>query len=118
MTRSDSFVYNYYVVQFDSRARDESSTADVRHILIGAGSNPTEEQYAAAEESAQAMLDQWKAEGGTEDAFALLAMENTADSGSQATAACTPASPAPMPGTRISWTGPWTPPVRAATPAL
>ena len=82
--RSDSFVYNYYVVQFDSRARDESSTADVRHILIGAGSNPTEEQYAAAEESAQAMLDQWKAEGGTEDAFALLAMENTADSGSQA----------------------------------
>ena len=83
--RSDSFVYNYYVVQFDSRARDESSTADVRHILIGAGSNPTEEQYAAAEESAQAMLDQWKAEGGTEDAFALLAMENTADSGSQAT---------------------------------
>ena len=53
--------------------------------LIGAGSNPTEEQYAAAEESAQAMLDQWKAEGGTEDAFALLAMENTADSGSQAT---------------------------------
>lgn len=33
----------------------------------------------------QAMLDQWKAEGGTEDAFALLAMENTADSGSQAT---------------------------------
>ena len=36
-------------------------------------------------QSAQAMLDQWKAEGGTEDAFALLAMENTADSGSQAT---------------------------------
>jgi hypothetical protein len=83
--RSDSFVYNYYVVQFDSRTRDESSTADVRHILISAGSNPTEEQYAAAEESAQAILDQWKADGGTEDAFALLAMENTADSGSQAT---------------------------------
>ena len=38
--RSDSFVYNYYVVQFDSRARDESSTADVRHILIGAWQQP------------------------------------------------------------------------------
>ena len=31
------------------------------------------------------MLDQWKADSGTEDAFALLAMEHTADSGSQAT---------------------------------
>ncbi len=82
--RSESQLYNYYVVQFDSRERDESPTADVRHILISAGQSPTQEDFDAAQETAQALLDQWQAEGGTEDAFATLAAENSTDSGSAA----------------------------------
>lgn len=38
--QSDSYVFNYYVVQIDSRTRDEAATADVRHVLVSAGSNP------------------------------------------------------------------------------
>ncbi len=75
--------YTYYVLQFDSRQRDETPTADVRHILIGAGSSPTEEEYAEAEEQAQALLDQWQSGEATEESFAVLAVENTADGGSQ-----------------------------------
>lgn len=74
--------YLYYVVQFENRYLDESPTADVRHILIGAGSDPTEEEFAAAEEKAQGILDQFLADGGTEEDFATLAEENSEDSGS------------------------------------
>lgn len=80
---SSSYVYNYYVVQLDSRTRDEAATADVRHILISAGSNPTDEQFAQAEEKAQSLLDSWKAGSADEESFAIMAVENTADSGSQ-----------------------------------
>lgn len=81
--QSDSYVYNYYVVQLDSRVRDEAATADVRHILVSAGSNPTDEQFAQAEEKAQSLLDSWKSGSADEESFAVLAVENTADSGSQ-----------------------------------
>lgn len=86
--RSENSVYNYYVVQFDSRARDDSATADVRHILIGAAAanaTPTQEEFDAAEAEAQSLLDQWKAGDATEDSFAALAVQNTDDSGSQST---------------------------------
>lgn len=82
--RSDSYVYNYYVVRFDSRQRDEAATADIRHILVSAGSSPTDEQFAEAEKKAQSLLDSWKAGSADEESFAILAVENTADSGSQA----------------------------------
>ena len=85
LDRSESQVYNYYVVQFDSRERDEDPTADVRHILVSAGQSPTEESFAQAEEKAQALLDQWKAGEATEDSFAALAVTNSADSGSAST---------------------------------
>lgn len=78
--------YNYYVARFEGRALDETPTADVRHILVAAeGTEPTEEQYAAAQAKAQELLNQWKAGEATEDSFAALATENTADTGSQAT---------------------------------
>lgn len=80
-------VYNYYVTQFHSRARDNSGTADVRHILVAAeqdagASEPTQAQYAAAKEKAEELLSQWKAGEATEDSFAQLARENSADSSS------------------------------------
>ena len=52
---SANYVYNYYVVQIESRQRDEAATADIRHILVSAGSNPTDEQFAQAEERAQSL---------------------------------------------------------------
>ena len=81
--QSDSYVFNYYVVQIDSRTRDESATADVRHVLVSAGSNPTDEQFAQAEEKAQSLLDSWKSGSADEESFAVMAVQNTADRGSQ-----------------------------------
>ena len=80
---SASNTYTYYVIQFDHRERDDSPTADVRHILISAGQSPTEESFAQAEEEAQALLEQWKAGEATEDSFAALAVQYTADTASQ-----------------------------------
>lgn len=82
--QSDSYVFNYYVVQIDSRTRDEAATADIRHILVSAGSNPTDEQYAQAEEKAQGLLDSWKSGSADEESFAVMAVQNTADTNSQA----------------------------------
>lgn len=80
---------SYYVVEFTSRGRNPEVTADVRHILVAAetsdgASAPTDEQYEAARVKAQALLDQWKAAGEGEDAFAQLARDNSADTGSAA----------------------------------
>jgi hypothetical protein len=75
---------------------EEPTTADVRHILISAMAEddpetedvdesteaPTDEQFEAARQTALDILEQWKANGGTEDAFAQLANEYSADTGS------------------------------------
>ena len=76
--------YNYCVVRFEDRYQDNTPTANVRHILVGAGSAPTEEEYAQAKTKAEELLEQWKAGGATEDAFAQLARDNSADTGSAA----------------------------------
>ena len=74
----------YYVVRFEGRQRDDGGTADVRHILVQAevsedAEEPTEEQYAAALEEAEALLEQWKAGEATEESFTALAAENSDD---------------------------------------
>jgi hypothetical protein len=43
---------------------------------------PTDEEFEAARQTALDLLEQWKANGGTEDAFADLANEYSADTGS------------------------------------
>lgn len=67
---------------------DDQTRIDVRHILLQPegctidSSNhvvATEEQWEACRASAQAMLDQWLAEDGTEEGFAELAKKHTAD---------------------------------------
>lgn len=82
---SDTSTY-YYVVRFEGRQRDDTNTADVRHILIRAeksegAEKPTEEQYAAAEQKAQELLEKWKAGEATEESFTQLAKENSQDPG-------------------------------------
>lgn len=81
--------YTYQVIRFEGRGRDESLTANIRHILIAAdqaadASEPSEEQYAVAKERAQTLLEQWKAGDATEESFAALAEEYSADTGSAA----------------------------------
>ena len=86
----------YYVVVFADRFRDETATADVRHILVEAVNQddpattdvnestqtPTDEVFAAAEKKAQELLAQWESGDKTSESFALLANEYSADSGS------------------------------------
>lgn len=75
-------------------AKDGSITTDVRHILICPKGGTTDESgntvYSDAEwetcrKQAQEILDQWAAEGGTEELFAQYAMEHTEDPGSMST---------------------------------
>jgi len=72
----------------------DTKTVNVRHILLypeGATSETVfsetfpEEAWTASEAAAQAMLDQWLAEDGTEEGFAALATANTQDPGSKNT---------------------------------
>ncbi len=67
----------------------ETKTVDVRHILIvpetGADGSVTEEAWATAEAEATALMDQWIAEGQSEEGFAALAAANTQDPGSATT---------------------------------
>lgn len=58
--------------------------ANVRHILIQPEDTASEESWASCLESAQALLDQWKQGEATEDSFAALAIEYSADGGSAA----------------------------------
>lgn len=90
---------SYYVVVFGERYRDETPTVNVRHILIEAENeddpatedvdesteDPTDEAFAVAEQKAQALLDQWKAGDATEESFAALVAENSADTASVTT---------------------------------
>lgn len=75
-------------------AKDGSVTTDVRHILICPKGGTADESgntvYSDAEwetcrKQAQDILDQWAAQGGTEESFAQLAVEHTEDPGSMST---------------------------------
>lgn len=77
----------YYVIRYEDRYRDDSRTADARHILVSAGSladNPDQAAFDAAYEEAEALLEQWKSGEATEETFAQLAEENSADTSSAA----------------------------------
>lgn len=84
--------FNAHEAEYAENNLDKTTkSVDVRHILIlpeGATvENVTtetfsDEAWAAGEEKAQQILDQWLAGDKTEDSFATLANENSADSGS------------------------------------
>lgn len=67
----------------------DKNVVNVRHILIMPESAEdgtiTDEAWAAAEEEAQRIYDEWLEAGATEDAFAELAAQYTQDTGSQST---------------------------------
>ncbi len=73
---------------------DGSVTTDVRHILVcpqggtegeDGGIVYSDAEWEACRVKAQQILDQWQAEGGTEELFAQMAMEYTEDPGSMST---------------------------------
>lgn len=74
--------------------RDEPNMVNVRHILIkpvsgeedGTGEGElTDQDWANARNRAEQLLSEWRDGEATEDAFAMLASENTDDPGSQGT---------------------------------
>ena len=84
--------FNTHEAEYAEKGLDKTtSTVDVRHILIlpeGATvENVTTEEFsdeawAAGEQKAQEILDAWLSGDKTEDSFAELANENSADTGS------------------------------------
>ena len=74
--------------------KDSGFTVDVRHILLCPEGGTADEngqtvysdaEWEACRVEAQALLDQWAAESGTEEGFAQFAMEHTEDPGSMST---------------------------------
>ena len=69
--------------------KSDVNMVNVRHILIvpeetNDDGTYTDAAWTAAEQKAQALLDEWKAGEHTEDSFAFMAAENSADPGSAA----------------------------------
>lgn len=67
--------------------KSDVNMVNVRHILIvpeetNDDGTYTDAAWTAAEQKAQSLLDEWKAGEHTEDSFAFLAAENSADTGS------------------------------------
>ena len=76
--------YGYHIIQLIEKRGDQ---VNVRHILIvpeekNDDGTYTDAAWTAAEQKAQSLLDEWKAGEHTEDSFAFLAAENSADTGS------------------------------------
>ena len=84
--------FNTHEAEYADNGLDKTtSSVDVRHILIlpeGATVETvtteefSDEAWAAGEQKAQDILDQWLSGDKTEDSFATLANENSADTGS------------------------------------
>lgn len=78
----------YYVVFFRGENKNETKLVNVRHILVSFTGETnedgtyTDEAKAAAKESAESILDEWKNGDATEDSFAALANERSTDTGS------------------------------------
>ena len=78
----------YYVVYFNGMDTNETELVNVRHILVSFSGDTnevgtyTDEAKAATKESAENILNEWKAGDATEESFAALANQYSSDSGS------------------------------------
>lgn len=77
----------YYVVLFEMRSANDYPTASMRHILINVTDEDEDGEYSEAEiaktESiAKDIYAKWSSGEATEDSFAILANENSDDTGS------------------------------------
>ncbi len=85
-------VNGYYILFFDGSSDNSFPLKNVRHILVSFEGGTTDdsgattysdEEKAAARETAEEILAQWQAGDATEESFAALAEEKTTDTGSQ-----------------------------------
>lgn len=90
-TDGEETVTGYNVLYFVEAEDNSYALANVRHILIQPENGVTDtngnttysdEDWAAAQKKAEALLADWEAGKATEDTFATLANENSADTGS------------------------------------
>lgn len=83
MVHHDETYSSYLTVMFEERVDPDYDYIDVRHILIapeeGEDGEVSDEAWAAAEEKAKEVYDSYLAGEQTEDAFAALAVEHSAD---------------------------------------
>ncbi len=85
---SSSGTVTSYVILFINKGTYAPLASDVRHILVSftddasSTTEATDEQKAAAKKSAEEIYKQWKDGEKTEDSFAALAKEKSADEGS------------------------------------
>lgn len=86
--------YGYYVVMFESSTDNVKPMANVRHLLVAfeggtkdsnGKTTYSDEEKAAAKAKAEELLEQWKSGDATEDSFAELVKNNTADTASAST---------------------------------
>lgn len=85
-------VNGYYVLYFQGVNDNSFPMVNVRHILVSFEGGTTDEngsttysdeEKAAAKETAEALLAQWESGDATEDSFAALAQEKSTDTGSK-----------------------------------
>lgn len=91
-TYTEDDISAYYDANADGYAasdinKDDTKMVNVRHILItpteqDEEGNYTDAAWAEAEKKAQDLLAEWQSGEHTEDSFALMATENSADTGS------------------------------------
>lgn len=72
----------FAVLYFIERDAKDYPLVNVRHILISAEDSSDADSMAAAKSEAEELLAQWEAGEATEDSFAALANEKSADTGS------------------------------------
>ena len=85
----DKVINGYYVLCYGSTNENTFALANVRHILVKFEGGKTDSttgvttytdaEKEAAKAAAQALLDEWLADGATEDAFAKLANDESDD---------------------------------------
>lgn len=79
-------INGYYAVYFEGSTENNMPLANVRHILISSTDSSSDSEEAdtpTAQEQAEALLEEWKAGEATEESFAALATEHSADTGSK-----------------------------------
>ena len=82
---ADYYAANEELLNQQGIVNDGSVTVDARHILFCPEDTESEESWEQCRVEAQALLDKWLAEDGTEEGFAQLAAEYTQDPGSMST---------------------------------